>query len=145
MPCFPGFFPVMKEVHAGGVIGGTIEASRPDAPVPIRCAMFGSLPSATQGLIRSRVAASRPTMRSLTFFIRLTGKRLESRPTDEDGAPFGMSLDSAGALASPPQAGFLLRHCIHVGAHEPNQAVEALSSFAIGSEVRCSCVDHSGC
>ena len=78
MPCFPGFFPVMKEVHAGGVIGGTIEASRPDAPALIKRAIFGSLPSATQGLIRSRVAASRPIMRSLTLFIPPAGKRLRS-------------------------------------------------------------------
>jgi len=56
-----------------------------------------------------------------------------------------MLLNSVGALASPPQASFLLRQYIHVGAHEPNQAVAAFSSFAIGSEVRCSWVDRSGC
>src|SRR5882757_9821710 len=69
MPCFPGFFPVMKEVHAGGVTGGRIEASRPDTPALIKRAIFGSFPSATQGLIRSKVAASRPIMRSFTVFI----------------------------------------------------------------------------
>jgi hypothetical protein len=68
----------MKEVHAGGVIGGTIEASRPDVPAFIRWAMFGSFASATQGLIRSRVAASSPTMRSFTLFIPAGGERLRS-------------------------------------------------------------------
>src|SRR5690348_5948098 len=69
MPCLPGFFPVMKEVHAGGVTGGRIEASRPETPPLMRCAIFGSLSAATHGLIRSRVAASRPIMRSLIVFI----------------------------------------------------------------------------
>src|SRR5919201_4732500 len=64
MPCLPGFLPVMKEVQAGGVIGGRIDASLPQLPLLIRLASVGSLPSAIHGPISSRVAASSPTMRS---------------------------------------------------------------------------------
>src|SRR6266571_9167293 len=69
MPCLPGFFPVMNEVQAGGVIGGTIDASLPHAPSFIRAARFGNFPSAIQGMIRSKVAASKPTIKTFGFLI----------------------------------------------------------------------------
>src|SRR2546423_13482594 len=69
MPCLPGFFPVMNEVQAGGVIGGKMDASRPQAPFLINASRFGNFPSATHGPIRSKVAASRPTMTTLGVFM----------------------------------------------------------------------------
>src|SRR2546430_10303723 len=68
MPCLPGFFPVMNDVQAGGVIGGKIDASFPQAPFLISAFRFGSSPSAAHGPIRSKVAASRPTMTILGDF-----------------------------------------------------------------------------
>jgi hypothetical protein len=69
MPCLPGFLPVIKEVQAGGVMGGRIDASLPHAPFFMRAARFGNFPSAIQGQIRSKVAASRPTIRSRGVFM----------------------------------------------------------------------------
>ena len=43
-PCLPGFLPVMKEVHAGGVMGGGMERNAPDTPTFINFARFGMLP-----------------------------------------------------------------------------------------------------
>src|SRR5437660_7039262 len=51
-PCFPGFLPVVKEVQAGGVIGGRIDSSCPRAPSAISRARLGIKPSATQGLAK---------------------------------------------------------------------------------------------
>src|SRR5437667_11931977 len=70
MRCLPGFFPVMNDVHAGGVIGGRIDARRPEAPSFINWARLGNLPSPIQGLIRSNVAASRPTISTFILLIR---------------------------------------------------------------------------
>src|SRR5438105_14303908 len=70
MRCLPGFFPVMNDVHAGGVIGGRIDARRPEAPSFINWARLGNLPSPIHGLIRSNVAASRPTISTFILLIR---------------------------------------------------------------------------
>src|SRR5437016_13389771 len=70
MRCLPGFFPVMNDVHAGGVIGGRIDARRPEAPSFINWARLGNLPSPIDGLIRSNVAASRPTISTFILLIR---------------------------------------------------------------------------
>src|SRR5438128_6058361 len=70
MRCLPGFFPVMNEVHDGGVIGGRIDARRPEAPSFINWARLGNLPSPIHGLIRSNVAASRPTISTFILLIR---------------------------------------------------------------------------
>src|SRR5262249_18214175 len=68
MPCLPGFLPVMNDVQAGGVMGGKIDASLPQAPFLISAPKFGSFPSAAHGPIRSKVAASRPTITTFGLF-----------------------------------------------------------------------------
>src|SRR2546430_4609635 len=70
MRCLPGFFPVMNDVHAGGVIGGRMDARRPEAPSFISWARLGNLPSLIHGLIRSNVAPSRPTISTFILLIR---------------------------------------------------------------------------
>src|SRR5262249_18726052 len=72
-PCLPGFLPVMKLVQAGNVQGGIVERSGPDTPVCMSLAMLGSLPWATQGRIKSKVAPSQPTMKTRV------PKRLDAR------------------------------------------------------------------
>src|SRR5581483_3365844 len=70
MPCFPGFFPVIKEVHAGGVIGGRMDSSAPETPDLINFAKFGIFPSAIHGRSTVHVAASRPITTTFgTFFM----------------------------------------------------------------------------
>src|SRR4029450_13887190 len=70
MRCLPGFFPVMNDVQAGGVIGGRTDARRPEAPSFISWARLGNLPSPIHGSIRSNVAASRPTIITFILLIR---------------------------------------------------------------------------
>src|SRR5437660_293627 len=69
MPCLPGFFPVMNEVHAGGVIGGRTDSSLPDTPASINFAKFGMAPSAIQGRMSVHVAASNPMITTLGRFL----------------------------------------------------------------------------
>src|SRR4030095_2568859 len=70
MRCLPGFFPVMNDVQAGGVIGGRTDARRPEAPSCISWARLGNLPSPIHGSIRANVAASRPTISTFILLIR---------------------------------------------------------------------------
>jgi hypothetical protein len=67
-PCFPGFLPVMNEVHAGGVIGGRTDSSVAEAPSFTSLANVGILPSAIQGRMSVQVAASSPMMTALGCF-----------------------------------------------------------------------------
>ena len=66
-PCLPGFLPVMKVGHAGEVTGGSVDSRSPVTPSCINLASVGSLPSAAQGLIKSKVAPSRPMMSNLVM------------------------------------------------------------------------------
>src|SRR5882762_7593768 len=50
----------MKLDQAGKVIGGSVEPNSPCAPFSSTSAIFGNLPSATHGLIKSKVAPSQP-------------------------------------------------------------------------------------
>src|SRR6266436_2464898 len=72
-PCLPGFLPVVKEVQAGGVIGGRIDSSCPWVPSAISRAKLGIKPSATQDLARSQVAASKPTIMTFGAFTIVLG------------------------------------------------------------------------
>ena len=65
IPCLPGFLPVMKDVQAGAVKGWMVERSLPEAPVAMISAKCGSLPSLAQGLMRSKVAPSKPMTNTL--------------------------------------------------------------------------------
>src|SRR5437773_11748968 len=69
MPCLPGFFPVVNEVQAGGVIGGRTDSNFPEVPSLITRARLGMRPSATHGFARSQVAASNPTIITFGVFI----------------------------------------------------------------------------
>src|SRR6185437_12157190 len=70
MPCFPGFFPVINEVHAGGVIGARMDSSPPETPSLINFAKFGIFPSAVHGRRTVQVAASKPITTTFgTFFM----------------------------------------------------------------------------
>src|SRR5215218_183542 len=60
IPCLPGFLPVIKLDQAGNVIGGSVEPNSACAPFSSTSAMFGNLPAATHGLIKSKVAPSQP-------------------------------------------------------------------------------------
>lgn len=68
IPCLPWFLPVMKEVHAGGVIGGRTDRSLAETPSFMSLASVGILPSATQGRINIQVAASSPMITALGCF-----------------------------------------------------------------------------
>ena len=61
MPCLPGFLPVSTAVQAGGVVGGLVEASVPQAPWRISRWRLGSVPSSAQGLRLANVAPSMPS------------------------------------------------------------------------------------
>ncbi len=64
-PCAPGFLPVINDDHADAVTGGTVERSSLHAPLSISFLNVGNLPCATNGLIRSNVAPSRPMTKTL--------------------------------------------------------------------------------
>src|SRR6266851_2632151 len=68
MPCLPGFFPVMNEVHAGGVIGGRTDCRLPETPTFMSLARFGMPPSAIHGRMSVHVAASSPMNTTFGFF-----------------------------------------------------------------------------
>src|SRR3990172_1140057 len=70
MPCLPGLTPVRSEVHAGGVIGGVVERSVPEAPSRMSRPMVGSRPSFPHFMSREMGALSRPTI--MTFGVRLS-------------------------------------------------------------------------
>jgi hypothetical protein len=60
----------MKDVQAGGVIGGRIESSFPDTPALMSFDRFGIPPSAIHGRIIVQVAASKPMTTAFgTFFM----------------------------------------------------------------------------
>src|ERR1700738_4761388 len=69
MPCLPGLLPVMNDVHAGGVRGGIADCRSPETPLSISFERFGNSPSAAHGRIKTHVAASRPMITILGFFI----------------------------------------------------------------------------
>ena len=69
MPCLPGFLPVMNDVQAGGVMGGTTDASLPHAPFCMSAVRLGSFPSAIHGRARSKVAESKPTIKTFGVFM----------------------------------------------------------------------------
>ena len=60
MPCLPGFLPVAKLLQAGALFWFGTDRRGALTPDSMRRAMLGSLPAAAQGLIRSKVAPSRP-------------------------------------------------------------------------------------
>ena len=66
-PCLPGFLPVINVGQAGEVTGGSVDSRLPLTPSRIKRASVGSLPSAAHGLIRSKVAPSRPMMSNLVM------------------------------------------------------------------------------
>ena len=62
-------------------MGGNVLRSGPWTPVLINLAIFGSLPSPIQGLIKSKVAPSHPTMKTFDISFRFlydSGFLLES-------------------------------------------------------------------
>ena len=63
MPCFPGFTPVWKVVHAVAVSGGMEERRIPFFPSLISLLMLGRDPSANRGFKTSHVAPSIPKIR----------------------------------------------------------------------------------
>jgi hypothetical protein len=64
----------MKDVQAGGVMGGKIDSSPPETPDLISLARFGMLPSAIQGRMTVQVAASNPTITTFGTFFNLVGR-----------------------------------------------------------------------
>src|SRR5690242_2655762 len=62
MACLPGFFPVIKDVHATDVIGGKIVSSGLRTLSLISFAIVGNRPSAISGSTKSKVIPSRPIM-----------------------------------------------------------------------------------
>src|SRR6185369_4343897 len=79
MLCFPGFFPVAADVHAGGVSAGSVLRRSADAPSARRRAKVGSFPCSTHGLISWNVAPSRPTTTIRDLDISDTPPRSTSR------------------------------------------------------------------
>src|SRR6266508_5024410 len=75
----PGFFPVMNEVNAGAVTGGTVEAISPQLPSRMRRAKVGSSPCSTHGLIRSKVAPSSAMTRTLDIGLPLLMPAIPAR------------------------------------------------------------------
>src|SRR2546425_242793 len=67
MPCLLGFLPVMNEVHAGAVTGGTTDSSSAERPVSTIFFKFGMYPCCINGRRTSNVAPSRLIRK--TFFI----------------------------------------------------------------------------
>src|SRR3712207_3394717 len=80
IPCLPGLTPVKIDVHPGGVYGGTVDVSTPDAPRSrsfLRCGMW---PASKAGSRIANVAPSIPSIRTL-----FTGGSPEVPPEiDED-------------------------------------------------------------
>src|SRR5262245_37259738 len=103
MPCLPGFFPVMKLLHAGKVQGGRVERNRPCVPSSSNCAIAGSLPCATQGRIKSKVAPSQPIMNTDDIFC---SPFAPPWMTGWDGA-FGYSL----VQQKVPEKSSFSKHC----------------------------------
>src|SRR5229473_3214039 len=59
MPCLLGFLPVMNEVQAGAVTGGTTDSSSAERPVSTIFFKFGMYPCCISGRRTSNVAPSR--------------------------------------------------------------------------------------
>src|SRR3989304_1705991 len=66
---FHRLFPVIKEDHACALLDKGVDLSLVLVPLSRHLARFGSLPSLTQGSIRSNVAPSRPITITSGFFI----------------------------------------------------------------------------
>src|SRR5579862_4419514 len=60
MPCLPGFVPVTRLVHAGGVNAGMVESRFPQAPSRMRRWRVGISPFSARGTRLVHVAPSSP-------------------------------------------------------------------------------------
>ncbi len=66
MPCRPGPLPVMKVVHAAGVMGGWVEYRMPELPSFTSRVRLGIRPESIIGVRMSKVAPSRPMISTLS-------------------------------------------------------------------------------